>query len=443
MKLFRTSLVTIGLVAAALPLHLKAQELALQVQEQVDAARKVAEDARAQADQIRAQVKAMNVQIDMRGLRDDRSDRGYQEGTRALDRRDYEGAVKNFDRVITQKSSRAEGAYYWKAYALNKMGKRAEALASLAEISKQFPQSRWLNDARALEAEVKQANGQPVSPEGQSDEELKIYAINALINSDPERAIPLLEKLLSEAKTAPRLKEKALFVLAQSRSEKARATVSQYAKNGSNPDLQLHAVEYLGMFRTKDSQQTLAGIYSSTTDVNIKRAVLHGFMNARDMEHLLAAAKTETNPELRREAINGLSGMQASSELEQLYASETTYEWKNTILRSMHGSQHKAKLLEIAKSEKDSRLRMTAIRNLGSVRKDKTADDLVPLYTAESDKAVKTAILDAMAQQNSAKQIVDAARKESDPEMKRQAVERLSRMKSKEATDFLVELLNK
>ena len=437
MKLLR-SFVTIGLVVTALPVHLKAQELALQVQEQVEAARKVAEDAR-------AQVKAMNVHVDMNGarFRDDRSDRGYQDGTRALDRRDYDGAVKSFDRVIAQKASRAEGAHYWKAYALNKLGKRAEELASLAEISKQFPQSRWLNDARALEAEVKQANGQPVSPELQSDEELKVYAINALINSDPERAIPLLEKLLGEAKTAPRLKEKALFVLAQSRSDKARATVSQYAKNGSNPDLQLHAVEYLGMFRTKDSQQTLASIYSSTTDLNIKRAVLHGFMNGRDVEHLLAAAKTEANPELRREAINGLSGMQASNELEQMYAAETTYEWKNTILRSMHGSQNKAKLLEIAKSEKDSRLRMTAIRNLGSVRKDKTADDLVPLYTAESDKAVKTAILDAMAQQNSAKQIVDAARKESDPEMKRQAVERLSRMKSKEATDFLVELLNK
>ena len=104
---------------------------------------------------------------------------GYQEGTRALDKREYEQAVAAFDRVIAAKSTRAEGAYYWKAYALHRQGKRDEANAVLAELSKQHPQSRWLNDARALTAEMKQATGQGVSPESQNDEDLKLYAINA------------------------------------------------------------------------------------------------------------------------------------------------------------------------------------------------------------------------------------------------------------------------
>src|SRR5438093_1331475 len=83
----------------------------------------------------------------------------------------------------------------------------------------------------------------------QTDEELKLYAINALVDSDPERAIPLLEKLLNDSKNPPRLKERALFVLARSRSDKAQEIVGRYAKGGSNPDLQLRAVEYLGQFR--------------------------------------------------------------------------------------------------------------------------------------------------------------------------------------------------
>ena len=377
-----------------------------------------------------------------RDFRFDRRD-GYQDGTRALDSRDYDRAVQSFDHVIAAKSARAEGAYYWKAYALNKLGKRDEAVATLAELAKQCPQSRWLNDAKALTAEVRQATGQGVSPESQNDEDLKLYAINGLVNSDPERAIPLLEKLLAEAKTSPRLKERALFVLAQSRTDQARAIVTQYARNGSNPDLQLHAVEYLGTFRTKESQQVLSEIYSSVSDVNIKRVVLRGYMMSRDSEHLLAAARTESHPELRREAIDLLGSMQAPNEMAQLYAAENAFEWKDRILKAMSRSQNAAKILEIARTDKDSRLRLTAVRSLGGMKKEVSADNLVALYATEPETSVRNGILDALFSQGSVKQIVEVARKESNPELKRRAVQRLSNMKSKEATDFLMELLSK
>lgn len=402
--------------------------------------RKISEDVRrAVEDGKRASEDARRM---VTNYRYDRGD-SYQDGTRALDRREYERAVASFDRVIASKSPRVEGAYYWKAYALNKLGKRDEALAALSELAKQYPQSRWLNDANALTAEVKQANGQGVSPEAQSDEDLKLYAINALANSDPDRAVPLLQKLLSEAKTPPRLKERALFVLAQSPSEPAKTTVRQYARSGSNPDLQLQAVEYLGAVRSKESQQTLAEIYNSGSDVSLKRAVLRGYLVSRDIEHLTAAAKSEPQAELRREAIDSLGSLQAGNELAQLYAAESNFEWKDRLLRAMSRSHSAAKLLEVARTDKDSRLRLTAVRSLGSMRKELSADDLAALYATESEVSVRRGILDALFSQGSVKQIIDAARKESDPELKRRAVQRLSSMKSKEAADFLVELLNK
>ena len=69
-----------------------------------------------------------------------------------------------------------------------------------AEIPKQFPQSRWINDAKALQVEIQQASGTAVSPESQSDEDLKLLAINSLMNSEPDRAIPLLEKVVNDPK---------------------------------------------------------------------------------------------------------------------------------------------------------------------------------------------------------------------------------------------------
>lgn len=427
MKPFRRTLVITVMAASAI----SAQD----VQSQMDQAR----------EQARAAVRAF-AQDRAPRAREDAADRlrgEYQRGQSALDDRQYDRAVQSFDRVIEAKASNADGAYYWKAYALNKLGQRDEALAALAEIPKQFPQSRWINDAKALEVEVRQAAGQNVSPESQSDEDLKLLAINALMNSDPDRAVPLLEKVINDTKNPPSLKKRALYVLAMNRSDKARDIVAQYAKSGSNPDLQLRAVEYLGLYRAKDSKQTLADIYASTNDVNIKRAVLRSFMYSRDTEHLFNAAKGETNPDLRREAIRQLGILQAANELSQLYSAEPTFELKDAILHSLFIAQAADKLSDIAKNEKDGRLRSSAIHELGNLRSDKTADTLAAMYPGESEKTIKSEIIQALWRQGAAKQLVAVIRAEKDPELKQEGVRRLGMMKSKEATDYLLELINK
>ena len=70
-------------------------------------------------------------------------------------------AIDAFNRVIEDKGSRADGALYWRAYAENKLGKRTEAQATIAELKKTYPNSHWLDDAKALEVEVGQQSGQP------------------------------------------------------------------------------------------------------------------------------------------------------------------------------------------------------------------------------------------------------------------------------------------
>src|ERR1017187_6029181 len=94
-----------------------------------------------------------------RGMIDDSF---YARGQSALDNRQWDQALDYFGQVISRNGSRVDGALYWKAYAA----------------------SRWLDDAKALELELKQASGQNVSPEAESDEELKLMAINGLMQSD-------------------------------------------------------------------------------------------------------------------------------------------------------------------------------------------------------------------------------------------------------------------
>ena len=66
--------------------------------------------------------------------------------------------------MIELKGTKADAALYWKAYAQNKLGQRPEALATINILLKDYPKSRYLSDAKALEVEVKQR----VRPAGQS-----------------------------------------------------------------------------------------------------------------------------------------------------------------------------------------------------------------------------------------------------------------------------------
>jgi HEAT repeat protein len=311
-------------------------------------------------------------------------DRRYERAQRALDARKWEEALKAFSEVASTGGSRADGALYWKAYALNKLGRREEAAAALDQLQKAHATSRWLNDAKALEVEIRQASGQPVAPESEQDEELKLIALGGLVHSDPERALPLVEKLLTGAQS-PKVKERALFVLAQSGSPRARGILVQAVKGGANPDLQLKAVQYLGMMGSREAGPVFAELYGSAADARLKRAILQALV---------------------------MSGQ-------------------------------KDQVLQIARTEKELELRRAAIHSLGTMGRPTAGDGLISIYAGESDAEIRKAVVHALFLQSNAEALVDIARKESSYELKREIVQRLSRMKSKEAAEYLEELVAK
>ncbi len=376
------------------------------------------------------------------GEEQSREDELYERGTKALDERQWDAAVDAFDQVAKMSARRADGALYWKAYALNKSGRRPEALAAVGSLRGKFPRSRWLDDAKALEVEVRQASGQTVPPESESDEDLKLMALNGLVGSDPERAVPLLEKFL-QGNHSPKLKKRALFVISQSGSPRAREVVLQIARGKASPDLQMEALQSLGLFGGRESRQALADIYASSSDAKVKRAILRSFMVAGERDRLLAAAREEKDLGLRGEAVNQLGVMGAHAELWELYQKESSLEVKKKILQAMFVGGNVEKLTELARTEKDPELRRAAVRNLGVMGSGRTGDTLISIYANEKDLSIRKEVINALFIQGNAKALVDLARKETDPALKKEIINRLSLMRSKEATDYLMEILNK
>jgi HEAT repeats len=372
----------------------------------------------------------------------DRLEELYDNGREALDDDKYEQARDKFAALAKANGPLTDAALYWQAYADQRLGQRQAALAAIADLKARFPQSRWQRDAGALEIEVRQGTGQPSRPEAQGDEELKMLAIQGLMNSDPERAMPLLEKVL-QGPASPKEKSRAMFVLAQSGSPQGREIIGRIARGQSNPELQKKAVEYLAIFGGPEARKTMAEIYASSNDPSLKRSILRSYMIGGDKERLFAAAKSEKDPALRREAIRQLGLVHSEQELEQLYRTENTPEIRREILQAFFLAGDVNKMLEAAKGEKDPELRRAAVRNLGLVRSDESSKALATIYANETDRSIREEVLNAYFLQGNAGAIVAIARAEKDPGLKKKAVEKLSLMHSKEASDYMMELLQK
>src|SRR5215469_10185124 len=243
----------------------------------------------------------------------------YADGTRAVNEARWSDAAGLFDRVAQMHGEHAEGALYWKAYAENKEAQQANALRTCGELRKKYPKSRWLDESGALEIEIRGKSGQPVSPQAEPDENLKLLALNALMQQDQAQAVPILEKILS-GNQSDELKSRALFVLAQSNSSQAEALISKIAQGQSGQALQIKAIRMLAT-QGKPAGDTLASIYQHSSDAHIKRVILQSYLITGDSSKLLEAARQETNPELVKTAVHTLGAMGAGQDLLTLYRS--------------------------------------------------------------------------------------------------------------------------
>jgi HEAT repeat protein len=362
----------------------------------------------------------------------------YSAAKDALDDGDYDKAVRQFNDVVNLHGRKADAALYWKAYALNKNGNKAQALTTIGELRKVYPRSTWLRDAAALEQEMR---GAAVNPENISDEELKLLALQSLMNSDPEKAVPLLEKII-QGNYPPKLKERALFVLSQSGSEKAQQILMGLARANNQPDLQKRAIHYMGMAGSRN-RPVLKEIYNSATDISVKKAVFQAWLMCGCKEDVAALAKTEKNPELRREAIRYLGMMGGRSELLDFYKNSPDKETRMEAVGAMLlcGCGHE--LAEIVQTEKDPDVLDKAINTLGLVGGEESLAALTNLYNSQASVSTKKKVVNALFLHGAGKEMVALARKETNPELKRELIQKMSLMNSPEITDYMMEILNK
>lgn len=366
----------------------------------------------------------------------------YRAGQRALDAKRWDEAADLFGALAAEGGPEADAAYYWSAYALIRSGRNGDAMSALAQLQSRYPNSSWIDDAKALELEAGGADNPRVRAQSAEDEELKLYALNSLMHTDSDKAVQVLADFLRK-ESSLELKEKALFILSQNDSPQAREILASVARGQQHPELALQAVEMLGFYDDQEGRRVLKEIYDGTNDHRVKAKVIEALMISEDGTRLYEIAKSENDPELRRKAVEMLGVMEATSQLSDLYETETDVQVKAKILEAFFIADDADTLLDAALTETEPRLRLKAIEGLGLIGNSQAREALRSLYDAGGDTAERAKILEAFFLSDDADALLEILATEEDPALRRKAIESLGLIGDSRSSEALRSLYGK
>ena len=212
-------------------------------------------------------------------LQQDPGDSIYKAGREALNRGQYREAVEHFRQLRQQypRSGYSADAYYWEAFALDRLGSTdnlRSALGVLDEQARRYDDAATLRDAEILATRIRgrlaqrgdaraaervardayrssgvalvgeveggvATTGVQEGAQGRSeDEELKMAALQALMMMDEERAVPLLIDLIRQGdEVSAELRQQAVMILAQHGTPEAEDVLFDVLQNDPDPEV--------------------------------------------------------------------------------------------------------------------------------------------------------------------------------------------------------------
>jgi TolA-binding protein len=404
-------------------------------------------------------------------------------GREALNATDYRKAVAIFKQVVDKYPStpQAGDALYWRAYTQyqtgierNRKGDLEESLSALKEHQRAYAKSSLAADARDLQLRVQtelaklgdSQAAQDVSRERNSlgaaqgcggDEEMKIAALDGLMQMDAASAVPILSKVLqNRAACTENLRKHAVFVLSQKRGDDATTLLLSTARSDPSAEVRADAVQWLGQVRSERAAIALDSILFSSSDHDTRDKALFALSQqrtARAGQSLRRFADDERMPnDLRGQAVFWL-GDSRLGDLEfyrTLFKKSKADEIRGQIFQAVSNlrTPDAAKwMIDIARDKTiDTESRSNAIF-WSSQSRTVNLDDLATLYAqSRGEDEIQDKILFAYSQRNepaAVDKLIAVATNDPNREMKKKAIFWLGQKKNDpRAIEFLTKLVS-
>lgn len=412
----------------------------------------------------------------------DPADSLYKLAREAMSRGDYKRAAEIFHRIPERypQSAYAAQAMYYEAYSLYRTGGDDELSTARDRLNelKQRDAKLWKNDGAVLLTRVcgelakrgdedcasyidQGAQKDPTVKKGTScpdeddENDDRIAALNALLQMDGDRAMPILKKVLERRDACSAgLRRKAVFLVSQKRTAETANILMNVARTDPDQEVREQAVFWLS--QVPGSTGLLEDILKSNTDENIKEKALFSLSQQNEPRAQQAlrefALRESEDPDLREKAIFWLGQRRSSDNTEflrTLYSRLTNQDLKEKVLFSLsqqRGAGNEQWLMNIAVNPKeDIELRKKALFWAG--QSGVAIPEFAQLYDRMGDTEMKEQIIFVLSQRQSDKAAIDKmfdiARNEKDPELRKKAIFWLGQSRDPRVQQFLMDLINR
>lgn len=426
----------------------------------------------------------------------------YRRAREALSGGEYRRAATLFEQIYARypKTRYASDALYFRAFSLYRTGDTGDmrtALGSLQTLTSKYDGATVQGDARTLRVRIcgelakrgdercttevegisASASGSSIAsagsaraatstaraaqsaqcPDEDDEDDERIAALNALLQMDSERALPILEKVLARRDACSAgLRRKAVFLVSQKGNARAAEILLNAAKTDPDKEVRGQALFWLGQTNDDRAVDMLEEVLRNTADGELQDKAIFGLAQHRSerAQQILrnAALNTSLNHERREQAIFWLGqkkGGANSAFLRELYEKINDRQLKEKVIFSasqQRSEETKSWLLGIVTNEREAiDLRKNALFWASQHRAVSMAE-LGTMYDQLSDREMKEQVIFAISQRRDSAatgRMLDIARTEKDRELRKKAIFWLSQSKDPRVAKFLEELISK
>jgi len=289
------------------------------------------------------------------------------------------------------------------------------------------------------------------------DDDIRVAALQGLLNMDAERAVPILKAVLARRDTASVcLRRKAVWLVSQKRSPETSAILLNAVRSDPDREVREQAVFWLSQVPGEETVAALDSILRDPkTDPEIQDKAIFALSqhrSARAGAILRAFAERRDAPsELRERAIFWL-GQNRSAEnaqfLKDLYGKLENDDLKEKVIFSlsqMGGADNYRWLMDIALNQNEGiEIRKKALFWAGQGHSVDVAD-LVRLYDSMKDREMREQLIWLYSQRRedaALDKLFDIGKNDPDRELRKKAIFWIGQSRSPRAAQFLQDLIN-
>lgn len=402
----------------------------------------------------------------------------WRAGREALNRGDYGRAAQLFQQLrrTYPRSEYMGDSYYWEAEALRRQGgsdNLRAALDRLREQGRRYPNAGTRRDGEVLAARIEgelarlgdadaaERVSQRVDdarPRGQqqADDELRLAALNALLQMDADRALPILEQVLQRRDAgSAELRKKAVFLVSQKRTARTEEILLNAARTDPSSEVRAQAVFWLSQVPTERAVAALDSILFQSTDREVQEKAIFAISQQRSARAGRAlrefAERDDVSEDLRGKAIFWLGQQHAGENqayLRELYGRLRSSELKEKVIFSVsqqNSAESQRWLIDLALNPSEpTELRKKALFWAGQNNRVPIAD-LVRMYDTMTDRELKEQLIFVYSQRRDREavdKLMDIVRNDPDPELKKKSLFWLGQSRDPRAEQFILDFIN-